>query len=75
MSSRPLLTEYNRLHSDHGCPLCGGHIYEGEPCGNCFLPWKVIESIRTRPHPPKFAVVLGPTGVGKTVYLGMFRMP
>ena len=71
MSSKPFLMEYNRLHSDHGCPLCGGHTYEGEPCGSCFLPWKVIESIRLRPHPPRFVVVLGPTGVGKTVYLGM----
>lgn len=71
MSSKPLLMEYNRLHSEYGCPLCGGHTYEGEPCGTCFLPWKVVESIRMRPDPPRFVVVLGPTGVGKTVYLGM----
>ncbi len=71
MSRSPLLSEYNRLHSDYACPLCGGHTYEGEPCGSCFLPFKVMESIRSRPHLPKFVVVLGPTGVGKTVYLGM----
>ncbi|HWU37080.1 MAG TPA: hypothetical protein VN203_05475, partial [Candidatus Acidoferrum sp.] len=71
MSRSPLLTEYNRQQSDYACPLCGGHTYEGEPCGSCFLPFKVIESIRSRPHPPSFVVVLGPTGVGKTVYLGM----
>jgi hypothetical protein len=71
MASRPYLTEYNRQQSDYACPLCGGHTYEGEPCGNCFLPSKVIDSIRARPYPPRFVVVLGPTGVGKTVYLGM----
>ena len=71
MSRSPLLSEYNRQRSDFACPLCGGHTYEGEPCGSCFLPFKVIESIRSRPHPPRFVVVLGPTGVGKTVYLGM----
>ena len=67
MSNRPYLSEYNRQQSDQGCPLCGGHIYEGEPCGSCFVPYKVIESIRSRPHAPKFVVVMGPTGVGKTV--------
>jgi energy-coupling factor transporter ATP-binding protein EcfA2 len=71
MTTKPLLTEYNRHQSDTNCPLCGGHTYEGEPCGSCFVPFKVIESIRSRPCPPKFVVVLGPTGVGKTVYLGM----
>jgi len=71
MSRSPLLSEYNRQRSDYACPLCGGHTYEGEPCGSCFLPFKVMESIRSRPHPPRFVVVLGPTGVGKTVYLGM----
>jgi hypothetical protein len=35
------------------------------------LPFKVIESILIRPAPPRFLGVLGPTGVGKTVYLGM----
>ena len=35
-----------------------------------FLPIKVMESIRVRPEPPRFVGVLGPSGVGKTVYLG-----
>jgi hypothetical protein len=71
MSTKPLLIEYNRVQSDRACPLCGSHSYEGESCGSCYLPYKVIESIRSRPDPPRFVVVLGPTGVGKTVYLGM----
>src|SRR3954471_24623635 len=53
------------------CPLCGGHLYEGEVCRSCFAPAELIESISARERPPKFVGVLGPSGVGKTVYLGM----
>jgi hypothetical protein len=53
------------------CPLCEGHLFEGEACGTCYAPAKVIESIRYRERAPLFVGVLGPTGVGKTVYLGM----
>jgi hypothetical protein len=69
--TKPLLQEYYYGVDECVCPLCGGHIYEGISCGNCFLPSKVIESIRSRPQPPRYVGVLGPTGVGKTVYLGM----
>jgi hypothetical protein len=31
----------------------------------------VIEAIQSRPDPPRFVGVLGPSGVGKTVYLGL----
>jgi hypothetical protein len=71
MFNKPYLTEYNRAPSNLACPLCGGHTYEGEPCSNCFLPYKVIESMHSRPDPPRIVLVLGPTAVGKTVYLGM----
>ena len=53
------------------CPLCDGHLFEGDPCGTCHAPAKVIESIFYRDKEPKFVGVLGPSGVGKTVYLGM----
>ena len=53
------------------CPLCSGLVYANEPCGRCFAPAEVIDSIRTRDRPPSFIGVLGPSGVGKTVYLGM----
>ena len=53
------------------CPLCGGHLYEGEVCRSCFAPAELIESIAARERPPRFVGVLGPSGVGKTVYLGM----
>lgn len=53
------------------CPLCGADIQAGSPCAGCHAPAKVIESIEAREHPPRFLGVLGPSGVGKTVYLGM----
>jgi hypothetical protein len=45
--------------------------YAGNACSTCFLPFKVMESIRFRPDSPRFLGVLGTSGVGKTVYLGM----
>jgi hypothetical protein len=56
---------------DPECPLCGGPTRGDNPCSMCFLPYRVIASIRSRPDPPRFVGVLGTTGVGKTVYLGM----
>jgi hypothetical protein len=62
---------YSNVANELPCPLCGGHSRQGDPCGTCNLPFKVIESILIRPSPLRFLGVLGPTGVGKTVYLGM----
>ncbi len=53
------------------CPLCDGHLFEGDACGTCHAPATVIESIYYRESRPQFVGVLGPSGVGKTVYLGM----
>lgn len=53
------------------CPLCDSHLFEGDPCGTCHAPASVIESILYRERNPRFVGVLGPSGVGKTVYLGM----
>jgi len=53
------------------CPLCDSHLFEGDPCGACHAPAMVIESIIFRERTPRFVGVLGPSGVGKTVYLGM----
>jgi hypothetical protein len=63
--------QQNRLPGYLPCPLCGAQAYESQSCNTCYLPAKVIESIRARPQPPRFVGVLGPSGVGKTVYLGM----
>ncbi len=60
-----------RVSDEFACPLCGGTCLEDSPCADCNLPSKVISSILNRPSPPQFLGVLGPSGVGKTVYLGM----
>src|SRR5262249_4692342 len=72
MLSKSLLIDYQKGYkSSMACPLCDGHVYQGDPCGLCYAPASVIESIATSERPPRFIGVLGPTGVGKTVYLGM----
>ena len=53
------------------CPLCAGLVSIGSSCGNCHAPADVIESIMSRDVAGRFIGVLGPSGVGKTVYLGM----
>ncbi len=72
MTNKTLLLDYSQGYkSSATCPLCDGHVYQGDPCGNCYAPGSVIESILTSERTPRFIGVLGPTGVGKTVYLGM----
>lgn len=53
------------------CPLCGGRIVGEAPCGQCHAPLEVIRSVAARAQVPRYIGVLGPSGVGKTVYLGM----
>jgi hypothetical protein len=64
-------SQFNPIGGYLPCPLCGTQCYEQQSCATCFLPAKVIESIRARQVPPRFVGVLGPSGVGKTVYIGM----
>ena len=64
-------SEYHQINGALPCPLCCAETFAGQPCNSCLLPVKVIESIRSRPELPRFVGVLGPSGVGKTVYLGM----
>jgi hypothetical protein len=52
------------------CPLCDGQVL-GDSCRTCFAPIEVVKSILSAPSKPRFIGVLGPSGVGKTVYLGM----
>jgi hypothetical protein len=66
-----LTTNYAGSSTYPACPLCDGCVYSGEPCGNCHAPSEVIGSILERDRRPKILGVLGPSGVGKTVYLGM----
>jgi len=72
MFSRSILLDYKSgCKSSSSCPLCDSHVYQGEICRSCFAPSEVIDSILARGREPRFVGVLGPSGVGKTVYLGM----
>jgi hypothetical protein len=53
------------------CPMCGSSCPAGSACARCYAPADVIQAIATRKKPPNFIGVLGPSGVGKTVFLGM----
>lgn len=53
-----------------GCPLCGGAV-RFQACDICSAPREVVASIRGRSVRPRCVGVLGPSGVGKTVYLGV----
>jgi hypothetical protein len=52
------------------CPLCGG-VLQRQACDTCFAPREVVGSIVGRPGRPRFVGVLGPSGAGKTVFLGL----
>lgn len=52
------------------CPLCGSTVLS-QWCGRCFAPRDVIRSILSRGVKARCIGVLGASGVGKTVYLGV----
>lgn len=56
---------------DPCCPLCEQPLSWGNGCNQCFAPAEVIDSILSRSGSPHFLGVVGPSAVGKTVYLGM----
>lgn len=53
------------------CPLCGTPGYGSSACATCHAPAEIIQSVNSRESEPKITGVLGPSNVGKTVYLGM----
>jgi hypothetical protein len=56
---------------ENPCVCCGQTHWEGEFCGRCQAPAQLARSVRQRGAPPRFISVLGASGAGKTVYLGM----
>jgi hypothetical protein len=54
------------------CVTCGNQIMFGvDACSKCETPLDVSRSVAMRGTPLHFVSVLGPSGAGKTVYLGM----
>ena len=54
------------------CVTCGNQIVFGvDACSKCETPLDVSRSVAMRGTPLQFVSVLGPSGAGKTVFLGM----
>jgi hypothetical protein len=63
------------------CYICETeNTFDSEYCQNCLAPMALAHQAATQKVQPEMVAVLGPSGVGKTVYLGMLmdmlsRMP
>jgi hypothetical protein len=54
------------------CVICGSqNTAEGTRCFHCLAPVELSRSVAARGTPARFLTVLGASGAGKTVYLGM----
>lgn len=54
------------------CVCCGQESQvQGDQCNVCKAPWQLTHTAKLRGTPTRFVPVLGASGAGKTVYLGM----
>jgi len=54
------------------CYICGGgNNYDAELCRHCFAPMALAHQATTQKIHPRMIAAIGPSGAGKTVYLGM----
>src|SRR5262245_51496559 len=54
------------------CYICEtGNTYEAELCHNCYAPMALAHQANAQKVRPEMLGVIGASGVGKTVYLGM----
>jgi hypothetical protein len=54
------------------CYICGeGNPFDGELCRHCYAPMALAHQAQSQKVAPQLLATLGPSGVGKTVYLGM----
>ena len=54
------------------CYVCEGpNSFDAELCRHCFAPMALAHQARSQKVRPKMIAVIGSSGVGKTVYLGM----
>jgi hypothetical protein len=54
------------------CFICeGGNAHDAELCRHCFAPMALAHQASNQKTPPRMIATIGPSGVGKTVYLGM----
>ncbi len=68
MSATRFLSDESRVV----CFCCGGEAFESSGCcGKCHVPLEVSRSAEARGIKPSFVPVLGASGAGKTVYIGL----
>ncbi|MBW8885691.1 MAG: hypothetical protein JF612_13150 [Planctomycetia bacterium] len=54
------------------CYICGGgNNYDAELCRHCHAPMALAHQAMTQKIHPRMIATIGPSGAGKTVYLGM----
>jgi double-GTPase-like protein len=54
------------------CYICGeGNTFDAELCRHCFAPMALAHQANAQKVRPQMVAVIGSSGVGKTVYLGM----
>lgn len=54
------------------CYICGeGNTYDAELCRHCCAPMALAHQVNSQNIAPRMVAAIGPSGVGKTVYLGM----
>jgi|SRR5262245_5700299 len=54
------------------CYICGGgNNYDAELCRHCHAPMALAHQAMTQKIHPRMIAAIGPSGAGKTVYLGM----
>ncbi len=54
------------------CYVCGeGNSFDAELCRHCFAPMALAHQAKVQHVRPQMVAVIGSSGVGKTVYLGM----
>ena len=71
MASQPTIYYYEQ--TEMVCVTCGHAVmYTGQGvCSRCLTPMELTRSVSLRENPQKFMLVLGQSGAGKTVFLGM----
>jgi hypothetical protein len=54
------------------CYICNnGNTFDAELCRHCFAPMALAHQVNTQNIAPRMLAAIGPSAVGKTVYLGM----
>lgn len=72
MRTTPIQLERGDSTAEFGCACCGTELSDDDVfCSDCQTPADLSRMIATRKIPQRYVSVLGASGAGKTVYLGL----